>query len=123
MIRKILTALILVSLAILFAMFAVANRQSVTISLDPFNQADPAMALPPQPLYLVLLIVLVVGVLLGGSASWLRQSKWRRHARRLEGESRRLRTQSDQRAVAIASPPTAPLSVETPRLTLPPSAA
>ena len=64
MIRKIVTALILVSLAILFAMFAVANRQGVTISLDPFNQADPAMALPPQPLYLVLLIVLIVGVLL-----------------------------------------------------------
>jgi uncharacterized integral membrane protein len=106
----------------LFAMFAVANRQSVTISLDPFNQADPALALS-LPLYLLVLALLIAGVLLGGSASWLRQSKWRRHARRLEAETRRLRTQSDQRAIAVASPPTAPLSVEAPRLTIPPSAA
>ena len=36
MFRKIVAALILVPLAILIVAFAVANRQAVTVSLDPF---------------------------------------------------------------------------------------
>ena len=42
--RKIVTALILVPLAIVLIMFAVANREIVTVSLDPFNSAEPALA-------------------------------------------------------------------------------
>jgi len=32
------------------------------------------------------IVLLVLGVLIGGIAAWLRQSKWRRTARRLERE-------------------------------------
>ena len=42
MIRKIVTALVLISLALVLISFAVANRQIVTVSLDPFDQASPA---------------------------------------------------------------------------------
>ena len=44
MIRKIVTALILVPLAIVFVAFAVANRQPVVVSFDPFDQINPAFA-------------------------------------------------------------------------------
>ena len=44
MIRKIVSALILVPLAILFVAFAVANRQTVVVSFDPFDQAQPRLA-------------------------------------------------------------------------------
>ena len=43
MIRKIVRALVLIPLAIVIISFAVANRQTVTVSFDPFDQADPAL--------------------------------------------------------------------------------
>jgi predicted phage tail protein len=49
---------------------AVANRQSVIFSFDPFSQASPALALR-LPLFLLLFVVLGLGVLLGGLASLL----------------------------------------------------
>ena len=39
MLRKIVAAVILVPLAIIIIAFAVANRQIVTVSFDPFNSA------------------------------------------------------------------------------------
>ena len=35
-------------------------------------------------------MALILGVLVGGIAAWLRQRKWRRAARRLDGEARAL---------------------------------
>ncbi len=49
---------------------AVANRQNVIFSLDPFSRAAPALALR-LPLFVLVFVVLGVGVLLGGLASLL----------------------------------------------------
>jgi uncharacterized integral membrane protein len=94
MFRKILTAIIVVPLAVVIVLFAVANRQSVTVSFDPFSSAAPAYA-ATLPLFIVIFIVLIIGVLIGGFAAWLRQGKWRRSARRLEGEARALHDEMD----------------------------
>ena len=80
MLRRIAAALILVPLAIILVSLAVANRQSVVISFDPFDPAHPALT-RALPLYLLILVILIGGVLLGGSAAWIRQGKWRRAAR------------------------------------------
>ena len=40
--RKIVTAIILVPLAVVIIAFAVANRQIVTVSFDPFSVTEPA---------------------------------------------------------------------------------
>ena len=82
-IRKIIAAVILVPLAVVIIAFFVANRQIVTVSLDPFSAEHPAASLT-LPLFALVIVLLVVGVLIGGIAAWLRQSKWRRTARRLE---------------------------------------
>ena len=84
-IRKIIAAVILVPLAIIIIAFAVANRQIVTVSLDPFSAEHPAASLT-LPLFALVIVLLIIGVLIGGIAAWLRQSKWRRTARRLERE-------------------------------------
>ena len=84
-IRKIIAAVILVPLAVVIIAFAVANRQIVTVSLDPFSAEHPAASLT-LPLFALVGVLLVVGVLIGGMAAWLRQAKWRRTARRLERE-------------------------------------
>ena len=85
LIRKIVAAIILVPLAVLIIAFAVANRQVVTVSLDPFSAEHPAASLT-LPLFALVIVLLIIGVLIGGIAAWLRQSKWRRTARRLERE-------------------------------------
>ncbi len=92
--RKVVATIILVPLAIVIIAFAVANRQNVTVSLDPFNPDVPAASLT-KPLFIVLLAVLILGVIVGGVASWLRQTKWRRAARRLEREVADLRAEND----------------------------
>ena len=72
-------------LAVIIIAVAVANRQIVTVSLDPFSAEHPAASLT-LPLFALVIVLLIVGVLIGGIAAWLRQSKWRRTARRLERE-------------------------------------
>jgi len=95
MTRKIVTALILVPLTILFVSFAVANRQTIVVSLDPFDQAHPALAVA-MPLFALILTLLIGGVVIGGVAAWLRQAKWRHAARLAAGEARALRSEVDR---------------------------
>jgi uncharacterized integral membrane protein len=92
LLRKIVAALVLVPLAIVIIALAVANREPVTVSLDPFNSKPPAASLT-LPLFGLMIGLLAVGVVAGGAAAWLRQSKWRRSARRLEREASRLRSE------------------------------
>jgi len=94
LLRKIVAALILVPLAALIVAFAVANRQNVTVSLDPFNSNEPAASVA-LPLFVLVIVLLIAGVVIGGIAAWLRQSKWRRTARRLDRELDELRVEFD----------------------------
>jgi len=110
MFRKIVTAIIIVPLAVIFTVFAVANRQTVTVSFDPFSSASPAYA-ATLPLFAVIFAVLILGVLIGGIAAWLRQGKWRRSARRLDGEVRALHDEIEtirRRFGTAAQPPPPP---------------
>jgi uncharacterized integral membrane protein len=94
LIRKIIAVVILVPLAVIIIAFAVANRQIVTVSLDPFSAEHPAASLT-LPLFALVIVLLIIGVLIGGIAAWLRQSKWRRTARRLEREMADLHIEID----------------------------
>jgi uncharacterized integral membrane protein len=103
--RKFLTALIVVPVAILFLVFAVANRHLVTVSFDPFNSSDPSIG-ARLPLFVVLIVVAIVGVVAGGSATWIRQRHWRRAARQHEADARRARAElADLRAAASVLQP------------------
>lgn len=89
MFHKIITAIIVVPLAVIIIGFAVANRQTVTVSFDPFSAAAPAYA-ATLPLFALIFILVILGVIVGGAAAWLRQTKWRRLARRLDDDVRAL---------------------------------
>ena len=125
MLRKIVTALILIPLAVVVIALAVANRQPVLVSFDPFDQLHPAMA-RALPLYQLMLLLLVVGVVVGGVAAWARQAKWRRAARLADAQARELRAEVDRlRRLAPAElvPVPAPAPADqTPRLSVPPAA-
>ena len=78
--RAIKLTLLIPVVAIIVAL-SVANRGPVEFSLDPFNGEDPALS-ASIPLYWLLFGAAALGVLIGGTATWLGQSKWRRTARR-----------------------------------------
>jgi uncharacterized integral membrane protein len=118
MFRKIVAAVILVPLAIVIIVFAVANRQSVTVSFDPFSSSNPAYA-ATVPLFVLIFIILIFGVVVGGIAAWVRQSPWRRTARKLDADVRALHEELGEirRRFGTQAPP--PAADAPPRL--PPS--
>ena len=90
MLRRFVAAVILVPLAIIIVAFAVANRQTVLVSFDPFDAAQPAYSVTTW-LFVPIFTALICGVVIGGLASWFRQGKWRGSARRFERELHKLR--------------------------------
>lgn len=90
MLRKLVFWLVLVPLAIVILMFAVANREIVTVSFDPFNAAAPAASVN-VPLFVLIFVLVILGVIIGGVAAWLRQSGYRRAARQRDAEVSSLR--------------------------------
>lgn len=95
MLKRLLSTLILFPIGALLVTLAVANRHAVLLTLDPFNPDDPALALN-MPLYVYILAALIVGVVLGGFATWLTQSQWRRAARVRGQEARRWHAEADR---------------------------
>jgi uncharacterized integral membrane protein len=90
LLRRIVAAIVLVPLAVIIIAFAVANRETVRVSFDPLSGHDPA-ATVSLPLFALVIVLLIIGVLIGGAASWWRQGKWRDAARRFERELHVLR--------------------------------
>jgi uncharacterized integral membrane protein len=91
LLKRIVAAVVLAPLAVIIIAFAVANRENVTISFDPFAAAAPAASVT-LPLFALVILLLIIGVLVGGLASWLGQGKWRETARRFERELLELRS-------------------------------
>lgn len=94
MLNKIVGWLVLVPLCLGLVAFALANRQLVPVYFNPFAAPPP---LEPGsagiPLFIILYVVLLVGVLLGGIATWFaqghhrrREKHWRREAQHLGQE-------------------------------------
>ncbi len=107
MLRRIFSTLIVIPLAVVLVAFAVANRQLVTVSFDPFSSTSPAYA-ATLPLFALIFVLLILGVLIGGTAAWIGQTKWRRTARKLDGEVRALHQELDAiRRRFVSEPPPA----------------
>jgi hypothetical protein len=104
MVKRIVGWLVLVPLCALLIVFALANRQVVALNFNPFVSPD-LLQTPGYgvPLFLVLYVVLLIGVMLGGIATWFAQSQhrqrerhWRREAQALNGELEGLRKSQRQ---------------------------
>jgi uncharacterized integral membrane protein len=88
MIKRIVGWFVLLPLSAVLIVFALANRQLVVVNFNPLAEPQ-AMAQSGigVPLFLVIFAVLLIGVLLGGIATWFAQAHhrrderhWRRHA-------------------------------------------
>ncbi|APX84445.1 GMP synthase [Methylorubrum extorquens] len=85
---RFLKALILLPIAVVVVLLAVANREAVTLSFDPFSP-EPVFSLV-LPLYAVVFGSVALGILVGGIGSWLGQSRTRQRARYHRREADRL---------------------------------
>ena len=92
--RNIIKALVLIPVALVVLAFAIANRREISVSLDPFGNGDTSALTVTAPLFVFLIAALLLGVLLGGAASWLGQSKHRKAARQGRSEIERLRAEA-----------------------------
>ena len=95
MLKRIFNYILLVPPAIAVVILAVANRHSVTLSLDPFAPETPAFALE-APLFWLLFAALFIGIMLGGFGAWIKQRKWRLQARDKRREAEKLRVEAER---------------------------
>lgn len=85
MIRRIVNWLILVPVAVVAVILAVANRTPVTLSLDPFARDLSSLAVT-MPLFAVVFLSMILGVVIGGAAVWWKQGRYRKRCRQAESE-------------------------------------
>ncbi|MCJ8325434.1 MAG: LapA family protein [Rhizobiales bacterium] len=78
--KRIIRWLITFPILIIAGFLLIANRHSIFISLDPFNAQDPALSFQ-LPLYIVILLAIFIGLMLGGTLTWVGQHKYRRASR------------------------------------------
>jgi uncharacterized integral membrane protein len=90
MMKRLVGWFVLVPLCLVLIVFALANRQPVLVNINPFGASEAAAPGTGVPLFLVIYAVLLVGVLLGGVATWFAQSRHRQEKRQLRRQTERL---------------------------------
>ena len=91
---RFLKVLILILLAIVLLGFAFANRDFVTVSFDPFASSDSAAISIAAPLFAVVTVAAMLGVVAGAAATWLSQGRHRKASRQNRIEAEKLRAQA-----------------------------
>lgn len=95
MLRRVLSLMVAFPLGAILVAIAVSNRHPVQLILDPFRPESPALSLQ-LPFYAFLMGALVIGVILGGVATWMGQSRWRRTARAQGQRAARFQAEADR---------------------------
>lgn len=100
MINRLLNFAVYIPLAIVLVALAVANREPVSFTVDPFNPGNPALTMK-LPLFVWLFGALVIGLVIGSVVTWFRQGHYRKLARERADEVRSLRDASRPAAPAL----------------------
>jgi uncharacterized integral membrane protein len=112
--RTLFRLFVIVPIAIVLLMFAFANRHLVTVSFDPFAGNDIAGPAVRAPLFIVLILSIGVGVILGGVAAWFKQMRLKREARDARAEAEEARAEAARlRREMLVNPPGARAPVST----------
>jgi uncharacterized integral membrane protein len=101
MYNRFVLIVVFVPLAIILIALAVANRELVAFTFDPFNPGNPALTLE-LPLFVFLFLALAIGLVVGSAATWIKQGHYRKLARLRAQEVQSLRD-----AAIRATPPKA----------------
>ncbi|WP_317992504.1 LapA family protein [Bartonella gliris] len=88
--KRILLAIILVPITALLIAFIVANRQIVTLTLDPFRISSENF-IYQAPLFIWLFIFFGLGVLLGSIINWFAYRKCKKALKESKAELEKLK--------------------------------
>jgi membrane-anchored protein YejM (alkaline phosphatase superfamily) len=93
MLKRIVGWVVLVPLCVALVVFALANRHLIPVNFNPLVSPEAAALSPGAgvPLFLVLYAVLLLGVILGGIATWFAQASHRQRAKHWRREAELLR--------------------------------
>jgi uncharacterized integral membrane protein len=109
--RKIINLIILLPLAIVLIVLSVANRQAVTLALNPFRPEDSVLSFS-APFFVFLFLAVIFGILVGSSATWFAQGKHRKRARVEAREAIRWHTEADRNKAVAAELAAAPSATQ-----------
>jgi uncharacterized integral membrane protein len=93
--RSFIKGIILLPIAVIVVLLAVANREPVRLSFDPFSSSAPEISLT-LPLFAILFAAVALGVVIGGIGAWLSQADNRRARRQSTRELNRLRSETER---------------------------
>ena len=102
--KRAIKLILLIPIAVIVIALAVANRHSVTFSVDPFGGDDPALSFQIA-LFWLLFGAIAIGLIVGGAATWITQSKWRRAARHEHAEIGRIKRERERSQTATTALP------------------
>ncbi len=97
MIGRTLSMILIFAVTVMLLAIFVINRHSVRMTLDPLNPQDPMFAVD-YPFFYFMAGFLIIGVIIGGMASWFTQGKWRRTARQRTQEAMRWKSEAERLA-------------------------
>ncbi len=95
MTRKLINILILAPVAIVLIVLSVANRDTVTLALNPFDPSDTLLSLS-APFFVFLFAAVMLGMIIGSLATWFKQGKYRKKARVEAREAVKWHTEADK---------------------------
>ncbi|MGO9004343.1 MAG: lipopolysaccharide assembly LapA domain-containing protein [Beijerinckiaceae bacterium] len=102
--KRLLQFILITPVAVIGLAFAVANRHDVSISFDPFSGGTGGDEIK-APLFIVLILALMCGVLIGGGVTWFAHGRHRRALREARSEAARWRSQAESSQAASSSSP------------------
>ncbi|MCP1337216.1 LapA family protein [Futiania mangrovi] len=90
--------------ALLFGVIAFANRQVVTLHLDPFNPEAGYLPSVETRLAIVILATLMIGFVAGGIVMWFVQGKHRKAARAARADARIAHREAEEAQAKLPPP-------------------
>ena len=98
--KRFIQLLVLLPIGIVIVSLAVANRHIVQLALDPLSPEQPALEYQ-LPLSAIIFGALIVGIIIGGVATWLKQGRNRKAARENRYEAKKWRNEADRQQKRI----------------------
>lgn len=102
MTRKLINFIILIPIAIILIVLSVANRNVVTLALNPFDPGDSVLSIN-APFFVFLFAALMIGMVIGSLATWFKQGRYRKKARQEAKEAVRWHTEADKQRERVES--------------------